>query len=112
MLGFFKCIYASCIGMAYYAQVDIYNKLLQQRNGMSSVSAGLTSVNLKVDNVFSMSRYARVGGLTIDLGREFHSSRSINGDREQVKVYNMAAGMISSYMEGHFNGIFHCNLII
>ncbi|MBM7625046.1 hypothetical protein [Sporohalobacter salinus] len=92
------------IGTAYYAQVDMYNQLIQKRKGIRSVrmtSAGLTSVNLKVEYLMGMPRNASVGGLSIDLKREIYSSRSIDGNKEKLKAYNLVSGILSSYMEGH-----------
>ncbi|MEJ6951919.1 transglutaminase-like domain-containing protein [Natronospora cellulosivora (SeqCode)] len=91
------------IGMSYYAQVDMINKMLQQQTGIRSfrmTSAGLTKMNLNVEKLFGMPRLVRPGGMSIDLAREAHNSWSVVGDENNVKAYNMVSGMMSSYMEG------------
>ncbi|TDX48922.1 hypothetical protein [Orenia marismortui] len=91
------------IGLAYFAQLDMFNKLLAQKNKVKSTritSASITAVDLNVSYMFGQPRTASAGGLYIDVDRDLHVSMGSSGDEEQVKAYNMASGMISSYLEG------------
>ncbi|TDX48927.1 hypothetical protein C7959_12438 [Orenia marismortui] len=91
------------IGLSYFAQLDMFNKLLAQKNKVKSTritSASITAIDLNVSYMFGQPRTASPGGLNIDVDRDLHVSMGSTGDKEQVKFYNMVSGMISSYLEG------------
>ncbi|TDX48920.1 transglutaminase-like domain-containing protein [Orenia marismortui] len=91
------------IGLSYFAQLDMFNKLLAQKNKVKSTritSASITAIDLNVSYMFGQPRTASPGGLTIDVDRDLHVSMGSKGGEEQVKSYNVVSGMISSYLEG------------
>jgi hypothetical protein len=94
------------IGMSYFAELDMFNELLERSNNVRSVrmtSVGISSVNLDIGYTFGTPKTAEPGGLSIDVDRDVHSTRSVTGNQEKEKNHNM----ISSYLEGNiFEQIF------
>ncbi|TDX43024.1 hypothetical protein C7959_1693 [Orenia marismortui] len=93
------------IGLSYFAQLDMFNKLLAQKNKVKSTritSASITAIDLNVSYMFGQPRTASSGGLSIDIDRDLHVSMGTEADedKDKVKAYNMVSGMISSYLEG------------
>lgn len=80
--------------------------MLEQNSGVRAIrmtSEAITVSDLKVDLLFGLPRTVSQGELVMDIDRDLYSVRSIDGDMEKVKAFNMSNGMMGSYLEG---GIF------
>ena len=94
------------IGVAYFFELDVLSRMLEQNSGVRAIrmtSEAITASDLKVDLLFGLPRTVSQGGLVMDIDRDLYSVRSIDGDMEKVKAFNMSNGMMGSYLEG---GIF------
>ena len=94
------------IGVAYYGELDAFIRIMEKNSGVRVIrmtSAAITASTLKVNLFFGLPQSVSSGGLVIDIDKDLYSVRSIDGDMEKVKAFNMSNGMMGSYLEG---GIF------
>jgi hypothetical protein len=93
-------------GLIYFCQLDIYNYFLSKIHRISYIrhpSEAITSLNLKVDYLFSTPKSVSFSGVGIDIERDVLSAFSVVGDLGKEKNFMVSAGMLGSSLE---HGIF------
>ncbi|MDO4302237.1 MAG: hypothetical protein Q4D26_12745, partial [Clostridia bacterium] len=90
-------------GKTYYAQIDIANSLLAEKENISStrsLGVGMTGYTVQTSSMFNTTVGINEGSLYIDIDLNTVSAVSRSGDKESEYRFITAAGVISSYYEG------------
>ena len=89
-------------GKTYYAQIDISNSLLAEKENISStrsLSVGMTGYSVRTSSMFNTTVGINEGSLYIDIDLNLVSAVSRNGDKDSEYTFVSTSGVISSYYE-------------
>ena len=89
-------------GKTYYAQIDISNSLLAEKENISStrsLSVGMTGYSVRTSSMFNTTVGINEGSLYIDIDLNLVSAVSRNGDKDSEYTFASTSGVISSYYE-------------
>ena len=89
-------------GKTYYAQIDISNSLLAEKENISStrsLSVGMTGYSVRTSSMFNTTVGINEGSLYIDIDLNVVSAVSRNGDKDSEYTFVSTSGVISSYYE-------------
>ena len=89
-------------GKTYYAQIDISNSLLAEKENISStrsLSVGMTGYSVRTSSMFNTTVGINEGSLYIDIDLNVVSAVSRNGDKDSEYTFASTSGVISSYYE-------------